>query len=72
MGRDYFDTQLELILNEKGDLEASYIAMESGLPNLDQRIIEAFRDVAPYIHPPKGLIEKDGKIRLRYKVRLVL
>ena len=33
---------------------------------LDDAAVEAFRQAAPFPNPPKGLIETDGTIKIRW------
>lgn len=59
-------TQVVVILNEKGELEGVQIIGESGVKDLDDAAIEAFRAAAPFPNPPKGIVEQDGRIRIRW------
>jgi TonB family protein len=59
-------TKIVIILNEKGTLERIQVIGPSGLEDLDDAAVEAFRAAAPFPNPPKGIIEGDGKIRIRW------
>jgi TonB family protein len=59
-------TKIVIILNEKGTLERIQVVGPSGLEDLDDAAVEAFRAAAPFPNPPKGIIEGDGKIRIRW------
>ncbi len=59
-------TKIVIILNDKGTLEKVQIVGPSGLTDLDDAAVEAFRAAAPFPNPPKGIIEDDGKIRIRW------
>lgn len=59
-------TQLVIILNAKGILTGVKVLGESGITELDDAAIEAFRAAAPFPNPPKGIIEKDGTVKIRW------
>lgn len=58
-----YQTKLWLILSESGMVEQIMLVQSSGVPELDAAAIKAF--TGRFIpHPPKTLVDKDGKIRL--------
>ena len=59
-------TKIVIILNDKGTLEKIQVIGPSGMTDLDDAAVEAFRAAAPFPNPPKGIIEDDGKIRIRW------
>lgn len=59
-------TKLLIVLNNQGLLVKVQILTESGVRDLDDAAIEAFRSAAPFPNPPKGIIEKDGTVRIRW------
>jgi len=59
-------TKLLIILNEKGTLVGVKVLSESGLEDLDDAAIEAFRAAAPFPNPPTGIVESDGTIKIRW------
>ncbi len=59
-------TKLVIVLNNKGDLVKIQVMDRSGLRDLDDAAIEAFKAAAPFPNPPKGMVEKDGKIRIKW------
>lgn len=59
-------TQVIVTLNARGELETVEVIGASGVKDLDDAAIEAFRAAAPFPNPPKGIIEKDGRIRIRW------
>ncbi len=59
-------TQVMIILNSNGDLERVDVLGQSGVQDLDDAAVEAFRKSAPFPHPPKGIVESDGRIRIRW------
>lgn len=59
-------TKLVIILNDVGNLVNVQVLAESGVLDLDAAAIEAFRAAAPFPNPPKGIVEPDGKVRIRW------
>lgn len=56
-------TRLVITLNEKGTLTKVQLRTTSGLEDLDDAAIEAFRAAAPFPNPPKDLI-KGGLVQI--------
>lgn len=59
-------TRLIIILNDVGNLIKVQVLAESGVRDLDDAAIEAFRSAAPFPNPPKGIIENDGTVKIRW------
>jgi len=59
-------TKLIIVLNDAGTLVKVQILSESGVRDLDEAAVEAFRQAAPFPNPPKGMIENDGTIKIRW------
>jgi protein TonB len=59
-------TQIIILLDEGGELIKVQVVGASGIEDLDQAAVEAFRAAAPFPNPPRGMIEEDGKIRIRW------
>ncbi|MBX7230590.1 MAG: energy transducer TonB [Bdellovibrionales bacterium] len=59
-------TQVVIVLNKEGRLIRVEILSPSGVQDLDQAAIDAFQSAEPFPNPPKGLVEKDGLIRIRW------
>lgn len=59
-------TKLVIILNQEGNLVAVQVLAESGVRDLDDAAVEAFRAAAPFPNPPKGMIENDGTVKIRW------
>ncbi len=57
-------TRLRITLNEKGVLVGVAVVNNSGVQELDDAAIEAFRAAAPFPNPPKGIVESDGTIKI--------
>ncbi|MFP5519318.1 MAG: TonB family protein [Bdellovibrionia bacterium] len=59
-------TKVIVVLNQAGTLVKVQILSDSGVRDLDEAAIEAFRAAAPFPNPPKGLIESDGTVKIRW------
>jgi TonB family protein len=59
-------TRLIITLNDVGNLVNVQVLAESGVKDLDDAAIEAFRSAAPFPNPPRGIIENDGTVKIRW------
>lgn len=59
-------TKLMITLNDKGTLVRVQVLSDSGIRDLDDAAIEAFRAAAPFPNPPKGIVEGDGTVKIRW------
>jgi hypothetical protein len=59
-------TYIEIILGPDGQYQGSLVHTSSGEKKLDVMPADAFEAAAPFPNPPKGMIEPDGKIHLKY------
>ena len=59
-------TILGVVLDSNGNVERLEVIRRSGLPFLDDEAIRAFRQAAPFVNPPKGLADENGKIAFRF------
>ncbi|HWU43288.1 MAG TPA: TonB family protein [Bdellovibrio sp.] len=59
-------TKLMIVLNDKGTLVRVQVLLDSGVRDLDDAAVEAFRAAAPFPNPPKGIIEGDGTVKIRW------
>lgn len=59
-------TKLLITLNEKGVLTKVQVLSDSGVRDLDEAAIEAFKEAAPFPNPPEGIVEQDGTIKIRW------
>lgn len=59
-------TKVVILLDPKGTLVRVQIVGASGVTDLDDAAVEAFRAAAPFPNPPKGIVEPDGLIRIRW------
>ena len=66
LSRQERQTFIEIILRPDGTFDSSVLQQSSGDRRLDQTSIDAFRAAAPFPNPPRGMIEPDGFIHLRY------
>ena len=57
-------TSLRVTLDKQGYLKKIELLKTSGFKELDVAAIEAFRAAAPFLNPPRGMVEKDGQIRI--------
>jgi hypothetical protein len=58
--------QIEIVLSDSGQYLKGFIHRTSGEQALDMTSIDAFQSAAPFLNPPKGLVEEDGFIHLHY------
>lgn len=59
-------TRTLVILNSSGRLVKVQILGNSGFRELDLAALEALKEATPFINPPKGMIDPDGLIRIRW------
>ena len=59
-------TQVLITLDARGSLARIEVITQSGVSALDKAAIEAFKEAAPFPNPPKGMVEQDGRIRIRW------
>lgn len=59
-------TKVLIVLNDAGTLVRVQVLSDSGVRDLDDAAIEAFRDAAPFPNPPKGIVETDGTVKIRW------
>lgn len=59
-------TQVLITLNSHGDLQRIEVITQSGIKPIDDAAVKAFKQAAPFPNPPKGMVEQDGKIRIRW------
>lgn len=59
-------TKLLIILSPAGQLVNVQVISDSGVKDLDDAAIEAFRLAAPFPNPPKGIVDPDGTVKIRW------
>ncbi len=59
-------TKCLVTLDKGGQLVKVQIIGQSGVQDLDEAAVEAFRAAAPFPNPPSGMVDEDGTIRIRW------
>lgn len=59
-------TKTLVTLDRSGDVVRVQVLEESGVRDLDRSAVEAFNRAGPFPNPPKGLINPEGQITLRW------
>ncbi|PIS10865.1 MAG: energy transducer TonB [Bdellovibrio sp. CG10_big_fil_rev_8_21_14_0_10_47_8] len=59
-------TKLLITLDRKGLLMKVQVVSDSGVRDLDDAAIEAFKEAAPFPNPPNGIVDPDGTIKIRW------
>ena len=59
-------TRVIVVLDRHGNLVKVEVVGQSGIRELDDAAVEAFREAAPFPHPPKGIVGRDGYIRINW------
>lgn len=60
------NTKVIIVLNDVGSLMKVQVLGASGVRELDDAAVEAFRQAAPFPNPPKGIVDADGTIKIRW------
>jgi TonB family protein len=64
--RDYV-TEVEAILDAEGNFTRMYVIRSSGVAGIDEAPGKAFAEASPFENPPKGMVEDENKIRMRWR-----
>lgn len=59
-------TQVLITLDSNGNLIRIQVVTASGITDLDQAAVDAFRAAAPFPNPPKGIVEEDGTVKINW------
>lgn len=59
-------TKVQIVLDSKGLLIKVQVINESGIQDLDDVAVEAFKAAAPFPNPPKGIIDPDGTVKIQW------
>ena len=59
-------TQLLVVLNEGGEITRVQVVLESGLIDLDDAAVAAFRKAGPFPHPPRGMTDQNREIKISW------
>jgi len=60
-------TDVEIILDEKGNFETMRILKSSGVSGFDLAPGTAFMQASPFFNPPEGIVSQDGYIRMNWR-----
>lgn len=63
---DELTTKILVLLDEKGGIKKMSRVAGSGFDDVDEAALDAFRKAAPFPNPPKGMIDADGFVRIRW------
>ncbi|MCX6111935.1 MAG: hypothetical protein NTY22_01440 [Proteobacteria bacterium] len=64
--RDYI-TEVEAVLDEKGNFMRMNIIRSSGVTGIDLAPGKAFSEASPFENPPKGMIDPDNTIKMKWR-----
>lgn len=59
-------TKCLITLDTTGRILRIQVIGDSGVHELDEAAVEAFRAAAPFPNPPKGMVDSDGTIKIRW------
>ena len=59
-------TKLTIQLRTDGELKRVFVVSSSGYPDIDEAAVKAFEQASPFPNPPRGMIERDGSVKLRW------
>jgi TonB family protein len=59
-------TEVRVSLSKSGSLEKIVVTTPSGVSELDDEAVRAFKSAAPFPNPPDGLIQKDNMITFAF------
>ena len=63
-----WSTELEVFLNSEGVYQKGFILKNSGFKPFDDAGLNAFKDAKVFPNPPRGKIESDGFVKLKYRI----
>jgi len=66
VGDDEVTTKLLVLLNDEGKIEKISRVATCGIGELDDAAVEAFQKAAPFPNPPRGIVDNDGFVRIRW------
>lgn len=59
-------TQLMVMLDEQGAIAKIATVTSSGVIDVDDAAVEAFHQASPFPNPPRGIVDPDGLVRIRW------
>ncbi len=66
VNKDELTTSLLVLLDEQGKIQKISRMTSSGFADLDQAAIDSFQKAGPFPNPPKGIVEDDGFVRIKW------
>ena len=60
-------TKLLVVMGQSGNIEKILVQDTSGVLDLDQAAIDAFNKAGPFPNPPRGLVERDGTVKVEWQ-----
>ena len=60
-------TRTLVTLNARGEIVRIQVLEESGTHDLDEAAIKAFNQAGPFPNPPRGIVDKQGLIQIRWE-----
>lgn len=66
VSEDEMVTQLQVLLDPNGSIQKISRLASSGFPEIDDAAVEAFNRAGPFPNPPKGMLDSDGLVRIRW------
>ena len=66
VNKDEMVTSLMVLLDDKGKIQKISRVISSGFAELDEAAIESFQKAGPFPNPPKGILEDDGFVRIKW------
>lgn len=60
-------TRVMVHLNGAGEVVKVQVLQESGTRDLDDAAVRAFNQAGPFPNPPRGILDSDGTIRIRWE-----
>jgi outer membrane biosynthesis protein TonB len=64
LSRSQYTSGVEVVLDADGALEHIEVTTASGVVELDDCVVRAFRLASPFENPPAGLVKPDGRVYL--------
>ena len=60
-------TRVYVVLDRIGSVVDVLVLDDSGTRQLDEAAVQAFKKAGPFPNPPKGLLDSDGQVRVRWE-----
>lgn len=60
-------TKVQIVLDAAGSLMKVQVLDASGVQDLDEAAVEAFKAAAPFPNPPKGIVDSDGTVKIEWE-----